>query len=106
MYIRQAHRSFSQFLETNKGSFEKFSHSLLVARERFTMHLSWILIVFQIISTQIYGKQTPNYRANNLTPSTIPHYYQDYYTYETENDTVSTYYCINKELFNTLKDQK
>ena len=75
------------------------------------MHLSWILIAFQIlvvqiISTQIYGKQTINYRKNNLTPSTIPHYYQDYYTYETENDTVSTYYCINKELFNTLKDQK
>ena len=72
------------------------------------MHLSWILIAFQIlvvqiISTQIYGKQTINYRKNNLTPSTIPRHYT---LYETENDTVSTYYCINKEIFNTLKDQK
>ena len=92
MNIRQAHKSFSQFLET--------SHSLLVVRERLTMHLSWILIVFQIllfqiISTQIYGIHTSNYRAN-LTPSTIPRHFT---LYETENDTVSTYYCFNKELF-------
>ena len=71
------------------------------------MHLSWILIVFQIlvfqiITTQIYGKHTSNYRAN-LMPSTIPRHFT---LYETENDTVSTYYCFNKELFNTLKDQK
>ena len=55
------------------------------------MHLSWILkvfqiLVFQIISTQIYGIHTSNYRAS-LMPSTIPRHFT---LYETENDTVST----------------
>merc|ERR1712172_201141 len=45
------------------------SHSLLIVLERLTMHLSWIsivfqVLVFQIITTQIYGKHTSNYRAN------------------------------------------
>ena len=55
------------------------------------MHLSWILkvfqiLVFQIITTQIYGKYTSNYRAN-LLQSTNPRHFT---LYETENDTVST----------------
>merc|ERR1712203_423172 len=45
------------------------SHSLLIVLERLTMHLSWIsivfqVLVFQIITTQIYGKHTSNYRTN------------------------------------------
>merc|ERR1711971_1108434 len=70
------------------------SHSLLVARERLTMHLSWILIVFQIISSQIYGIHTSNYRAN-LTPSTVPRHFT---LYETENDTSNGVFK-NLELF-------
>merc|ERR1711971_933074 len=42
------------------------SHSLLIVLERLTMHLSWIsivfqVLVFQIITTQIYGEHTSNY---------------------------------------------
>merc|ERR1711971_19503 len=70
------------------------SHSLLVARERLTMHLSWILIVFQIISSQIYGIHTSNYRAN-LTPSTVSRHFT---LYETENDTSNGVFK-NLELF-------
>merc|ERR1712008_266003 len=54
-----------------------------------TMHLSWILIGFQILvlSTQIYGKHTSHFRTD-LTPSTV---LQRHFTlYETENDAVST----------------
>merc|ERR1712087_85293 len=70
------------------------SHSLLVVLERLTMHLSWIFLVFQIITTQIYGKHTSNYRAN-LIQSTIP---QHFTLYETENDTSNGVFK-NIELF-------